>query len=64
MKLFSSTDFAIASALKDDSLRLVDREGRFGPFVSIEDRFGLIEVANDMHEAKSRVASIQAAIAA
>lgn len=62
MKLLSSTDFAIASALKTGTLRTIVREGRFGPFVAIEDAFGVIEVADDAAEAETRIGAIRAAL--
>lgn len=62
MKLLSATDFAIARAINAGALRMVTREGRFGPFVSIEDAKGVIEVADDMSEAETRVGAIKAAL--
>lgn len=56
VSFFSSTDRAIAEAHKAGTLRLVDREGRFGAFVSIEDAAGVIEVADDRAAAEARVA--------
>jgi hypothetical protein len=60
MKLLSSTDLAIAMAIRTDSLRVVEREGRFGAFWSIEDAFGVIEVALSAEEAGLRVGAIEA----
>lgn len=62
MKLFSATDAAIALAIKANSLRVVERNGRFGPFWSIEDNFGVIEVALSDAEASSRIATIRESI--
>lgn len=62
MKLLSATDFAIATALRAGTLRTVKREGRFGPFVSIEDERGIIEAADDAEEATSRINAIRALI--
>ncbi len=55
LKLLSSTDVAIALASKAGALRLVERQGRFGSYVSIEDAVGVIEVAEDMGAAQARV---------
>lgn len=62
MKLLSATDLAIATALRGGTLRTVEREGRFGPFVSIEDERGIIEAADDVSEATSRINAIRALI--
>lgn len=62
MKLLSSTDLAIAVALRAGDLRVEERVGRFGPFWSIEDAVGVIEVANTAAEAEARIAAIAAAI--
>jgi hypothetical protein len=60
MKLLSSTDLAIACAIKANTLRLVERASRFGDtFIAIEDGFGTIEVADDMAQANARIAAIQ-----
>lgn len=62
MKLLSATDVAIAMALKSGDLKVVECEGRFGPYWAIEDGFGLIEVALSADEADSRVSAIRAVI--
>ena len=62
MKLLSSTDVAIAQAIVSSTLRVVECEGRFGAFWSIEDAFGIIEVALSAEEAAERIGSIQRAI--
>jgi hypothetical protein len=62
MKLLSSTDLAIARAITVGSLRVVEREGRFGAFWSIEDAIGVIEVALTSTEADERVGAIKAAL--
>lgn len=59
MIAFSSQCLAIAIADKKGSLRKVERQGRFGQFVAIEDDFGIIEVADDMAEADRRIAEIR-----
>jgi hypothetical protein len=64
MRTLSSTCLSIALAHKAGELRLVTREGRFGAFVSIEDAFGVIEVAADMAEAEARVAAVTERVAA
>jgi hypothetical protein len=58
MLTLSATCFAIAAANKAGTLRLVERVGRVGPYVSIEDEVGVIEVAADLAEAGERVASV------
>jgi hypothetical protein len=63
MKLLSSTDVAIAQAIRSNSLRVVECEGRFGAFWSIEDAFGVIEVALSAAEADLRVGTIKGALA-
>jgi hypothetical protein len=54
-KFASATDYAIRLAAREGHLVLREREGRFGSYVSIEDKFGLIEVADDMAAATKRV---------
>lgn len=59
MLSLSATCLAIALADKHGTLRLVERQSRFGDtFVAIEDDRGVIEVANDMAEAQRRVAGV------
>lgn len=59
MRTLSATCLAIALADKRGTLRLVERPSRFGgTFVSIEDDHGIIEVADDMAEAKIRIAAV------
>lgn len=62
MKLLSSTDVAIAVAIKSGDLRVIECQGRFGAYWAIEDAFGVIEVALSADEAEARVASIRAAL--
>lgn len=59
MLSLSSACLAIALADEDGALRLVERVGRFGPFVAIEDARGIIEVADDMAEANRRVEALR-----
>lgn len=54
-KFASATDYAIHLAAREGYLVLREREGRFGAYVSIEDRHDLIEVADDMAAANRRV---------
>jgi hypothetical protein len=63
MFTLSATCLAIALADKAGTLRIVEREGRFGPFFAIEDEAGLIEVALDRAEADARLASIRERVA-
>ena len=63
MLTLTATCLAIAVADKAGQLRLVEREGRFGSFVAIEDNCGTIEVADDMREAEARVAAIRERVA-
>lgn len=51
----SATDYAIRVAKADGDLQLVERQGRFGPYVAICDQAGVIEVADDMASAQARV---------
>jgi len=55
MRTLSSTCLSIALAKKAGTLRLVEREGRFGSFVSIEDTVGVIEITDSMFAAQARV---------
>lgn len=63
MFTLSATCLAIALASESGALRLVEREGRFGSYVSIEDAVGIIEVADNMSEANARIAAILERIA-
>jgi hypothetical protein len=58
MKTLSATDLAIAKAERAGYLRITTRTGRFGPFVAIEDDFGVIEVANDKLSAAIRINTV------
>lgn len=62
MQLLSSTDVAIAMAIRNNSLRVVECEGRFGAFWSIDDDFGVIEVALSAEEADARISAIKAVL--
>lgn len=46
-----------AASFRGD-LRKVQRNGRDGPYVSIQDKFGTIEVADNMEEAARRIAQV------
>lgn len=48
----------IRAAHHNGKLRLIERQGRFGSYISIQDNFGTIEVADDMEAAQRRVASV------
>jgi len=59
-RFLSSTDVAIAMAIKAGSLELAEAVSRFGgTYVAISDKFGLIEVADSMAAAQERVAEIK-----
>ena len=61
--LISSTDLAIAVAIKAGTLRTEVRPSRFGDtFVAISDEVGLIEVHLTQVEADARLDQIRAAI--
>lgn len=63
MLTLSATCLAIALADQAGSLRLVEREGRFGSFIAIEDGVGLIEVALSWEEANVRLAQLRERVA-
>ena len=63
MLLLSATCLAIAAADRKGTLRLVERVGRLGPCIAIEDDRGLIEVALSRGEADRRVADIRRRVA-
>jgi hypothetical protein len=50
----------IRAAAHRGDLRLIERQGRFGSYVSIQDRYGTIETAEDMGEANRRVQGVLA----
>jgi hypothetical protein len=50
----------IRAAAHRGDLVLVERKGRFGTYVSIQDRFGTIEVAEDIGDANRRVQGVLA----
>lgn len=59
MFTLSATCLAIALADKAGTLRLVERVGRVGPYVSLEDSAGVIEIALTLDEAHERVATLR-----
>jgi hypothetical protein len=59
LRLLSAADVAIAFAVQNGTLRIEAQTGRFGAFASISDNFGLIEVADPLDAAESRVAAIK-----
>ena len=57
----NSTTFAIALAIKTNSIRLIERPSRLGgTFIAISDDSGIIEVANTLQEAEARIAEVAA----
>ena len=65
MFVLSASCLSIALADKAGTLRFVERASRLGgTFVAIEDARGVIEVADDMAEAVSRVEAIRARVRA
>jgi len=51
----NASTLAIREANANGSLRIVEREGRFGAFFSICDNHGTIEVADTQSEAIARI---------
>lgn len=51
----NATTLAIRQAQANGSLRIVEREGRFGTFYAICDDHGTIEVADTKSEAMARI---------
>jgi len=63
-KFLSSTDLAIALAVKGGTLRTVESASRLGgTFIALEDDHGVIEVHVDRAHADARVAAITAVAA-
>jgi hypothetical protein len=61
----ASQDLAIALAIRENTLRLVERPSRFGDtYIAIEDAAGIIEVALTRAEADARVAEVRRRVAA
>lgn len=63
MRSLSATCLAIAIADRNGTLRLLDRVGPVGPYVSIQDEKGVIEVALSRAEADQRIADLRRRIA-
>ncbi|MGE3741954.1 MAG: hypothetical protein AB7I59_20885 [Geminicoccaceae bacterium] len=63
MQLLSATCLAIAAADRSGTLRLVERVGRLGPCIALEDDHGVIEVTLTRGEADQRLADIRRRIA-
>jgi hypothetical protein len=61
MYAVASQDLTIALAIRENTLRLVERASRFAgeTFISIEDACGIIEVALTWEEADGRVAAVK-----
>lgn len=51
----NATTIAIREAAKSGSIRVVEREGRFGAFFAICDERGTIEVCDTAAEAAERI---------
>lgn len=64
MVALSASCLAISFAIREGHLEVRDVEGRFGPYVSISDRHGIIEAHNSREEAEARVAMVQERLAA
>lgn len=60
----SATCVAIAAAHKAGTLRIYEREGRFGVHAVIADHVGVIETPDSLSEANERVADVVRRIAA
>ena len=58
----SATDVAIATAIKAGTLTIAEREGRFGPYWTIGDERGTIEVVDTRQEADERICAIRAVL--
>lgn len=58
MIALSSACLAIALAAQSGTIRIEDREGRFGTFVVIADTCGTIEVADSISDAQARINAI------
>ena len=63
MQLLSATCLAIAAADRRGTLRLVERVGRLGAYIALEDDHGIIEVALTRGEADQRLADIRRRVA-
>jgi hypothetical protein len=55
IRALSVTCAAIVMAQRAGTLRLIECQGRIGPYVAIEDDHGLLEIALSMPEAEQRV---------
>jgi len=64
VRMISATDVAIAMAMKEGTLVTVERpDHRFGgTYWTIEDQYGLIEVALTADELEKRLSAIREAI--
>ena len=63
MKTLNANDVAIALAIRQGTLRVDQREGPFGPYWSIQDDHGVIEVALSAEDAEQIVAAVSEAMA-
>ena len=58
MIALSSACFAISLAAQAGTIRIEEREGRFGTFAAIVDDRGTIEVADSIADAQARINAI------
>lgn len=64
LRTLSATCVAIAAAHKAGTLRVYEREGRFGMHAVIADHVGVIETPDSLSEANERVSAVLARAAA
>lgn len=64
LRTLSATCVAIAAAHKAGTLRVYEREGRFGTHAVIADHVGVIETPDTMSEANERVRAVLSRAAA
>ena len=64
LRTLSATDVAIASAHKAGTLRIYERQGRFGMHAVIADHVGVIETPDSLSEANERVSAVLSRVAA
>lgn len=59
-KYLAASDLAIALAIKEGTLRLVERPSRLGgTFIAISDAHGVIEVADNLELAQARLEALK-----
>jgi hypothetical protein len=64
MVALSASCLAISFAIREGHLEVKNVEGRFGSYVSISDRHGIIEAHNSRAEADARIAMVRERLAA